>query len=106
MEIFSPLSGELTAASDTSKNVSLIGELCLKPPVNVVRVRIFLKAKPNDHSLLALHPAAKIYTYRDIHILRIPLSRGEARMHSPGARKAHSIGCLAMHEALLGSRWI
>jgi hypothetical protein len=75
MEIFSPLSGELTAASHTSNNGNVIGELCLKPPVNVIRV--LPKAKPNDHSLLALHPAAKIYTSRDIHILRIAaLSRG------------------------------
>jgi hypothetical protein len=27
-------------------------------------------------------------------------------MPCSGARKVHSVGCLAMHEALLGSRWI
>jgi hypothetical protein len=58
MEIFSLLPEELTPASDTSNTVRFIGELRLKSPVNVVR--IFLKEKPNDHSLLVLHPTVKI----------------------------------------------
>jgi hypothetical protein len=60
MELFSSLPDELTSASDTSNTVSTIGELCLKPAVNVVRVRVFLNETPNDHSLLVLHPAVKI----------------------------------------------
>jgi hypothetical protein len=59
MEVFSPLPDELTPASDTSNAVGVIGELCLKPPVNLVRVRVLLKEKRNDHSLLGLHPAVK-----------------------------------------------
>jgi hypothetical protein len=59
MEAFSPLPDELTLASDTSNTVGGIGEPCLKPPVNVVCVRVLLEEKPNDHSLLVLHPAVK-----------------------------------------------
>jgi hypothetical protein len=39
--------------------VGVIGELCLKLPVNVVHVCVLVKEKPNDHSLLALHPAVR-----------------------------------------------
>jgi hypothetical protein len=59
MEVFSPLSDELTPVSDTSNTVNLIGELCLKPPVNVTRGHVFLKEKPNDHSLCVLHPVVE-----------------------------------------------
>jgi hypothetical protein len=59
MEVFSPLPDELIPASDALNTVGVIGELCLKPPVNVVRVRVLLKEKPNDHSSLVLHPAVK-----------------------------------------------
>jgi hypothetical protein len=59
MKVFSPLPDELTPASDTLNIVGVIGELCLKPPVNVVPVRVLLKEKPNNHSLLGLHPAVK-----------------------------------------------
>jgi hypothetical protein len=59
MEVFLPLPNELTPASDTLNTVSVIGELCLKPPVNVVGVRVFVKEKPNAHSLLGLHPVVK-----------------------------------------------
>jgi hypothetical protein len=63
MEVFSPLSDQLTLTlrppSDTSNPVGVIGELCMKSPVNVVRVRVrvLLREKPSDHSLLILHPA-------------------------------------------------
>jgi hypothetical protein len=50
----------LTPAYGTSKTGVAIGEPCLKPPVNVVWARVFRKEKPNDHSLLVLHPAVKI----------------------------------------------
>jgi hypothetical protein len=59
MDLFSPLLDELTPAFDSSNTVSIIGELCLKPPVNVVRVRVSLKKKSNDHSSLGLHQAVK-----------------------------------------------
>jgi hypothetical protein len=61
MEIFSTLPDELTliSAAYTSNNVGVIGELCLKPPVNVLCVRVSLKGKPNDHSLLVFYPAVK-----------------------------------------------
>jgi hypothetical protein len=57
MGFFSPLPDELTLASDTSNAVSIIGELCLKPFMNIVRVHIFVKKTLNDHSSLAPHPA-------------------------------------------------
>jgi hypothetical protein len=60
MEVFSPLPDELTSMSNTSNTVSIIGELCLKSPVNVVRIRVVLQEKSNDHSLLVLHPTVKI----------------------------------------------
>jgi hypothetical protein len=60
MEVFLPLPDERTPTFGTSKTVNVIGELGLKPPGNIVRVRIFVKEKPNDHSLLVLHPAGKI----------------------------------------------
>jgi hypothetical protein len=58
MEVFSRLPDEptLTLASDTSNTVDVIGELSLKPPLNVVRVCVLLKEKPNDHSLVTLYP--------------------------------------------------
>jgi hypothetical protein len=59
MEIFSPFRDELTATSDTSNALSIIGEPYLKLPVNVVRVRVFLQGKPNDQSSFVLHPAVK-----------------------------------------------
>jgi hypothetical protein len=61
MEVFSPLPDELILTSDTSNSGGIIGELCLKPPVNIVRVRVrgLLKEKLNDHPLLVLHPAVK-----------------------------------------------
>jgi hypothetical protein len=46
--------------SDTSNVVRAVGELRLKPAVNIVGVRVFIQKKPNDHSLPALHPAVKI----------------------------------------------
>jgi hypothetical protein len=53
MEVFPPLPDELTLtpASDTSNTAGVIGELCLKLPVNVVSVsvRVLLKEKLNDH---------------------------------------------------------
>jgi hypothetical protein len=59
MEGFLPLLDELTPAFDTLNNVRVINELDLKSPVNVVRVPVFVNEKPNDHSLLGLHPAMK-----------------------------------------------
>jgi hypothetical protein len=59
MDVFLPLRDELTPASDTLNAVSITGELYLKPPVNAVRVPVFLKEELNDHSLLVLHPAVK-----------------------------------------------
>jgi hypothetical protein len=50
MEIFFPLPDELTPMSDTSNTVSVIGELCRKSSVNVVRV--FLQDNSRDQSLL------------------------------------------------------
>jgi hypothetical protein len=60
MEIFSPLPNELTPTPDTSNTLSVIGELRLKPPLNVVRVRVFLQEKTNDRLLVVLHAGAKI----------------------------------------------
>jgi hypothetical protein len=60
MGVFSSFSDELAPVSDSSNSVTIIGELCLKPPLNAVRVCIFLEEKLNDHSLLVLHPAVKI----------------------------------------------
>jgi hypothetical protein len=78
MEVFSPLSDELTPAYDTSNTVSVIGELCLKSPVHVARVHVLLKEKPNDHSLLILHPAVKkLNVQRSSHFSGSPLSLGE-----------------------------
>jgi hypothetical protein len=57
MEIFPPLPDKLAPACDTSDTASVIGELCLKHPVNVLPV--FLKEKSNDHSLPVLYPAVK-----------------------------------------------
>jgi hypothetical protein len=54
MEVFLPLFDELTPASGILNTVGLIGELSL----NVVRV--FVKEKSNDCSLLGLHPAVKV----------------------------------------------
>jgi hypothetical protein len=34
------------------------------------------------------------------------LSKTRARVPNSGAQKVHSIGCFAMPEALIGSRWI
>jgi hypothetical protein len=59
MEVFSLLPDEPTPASDTSNDVSVIDELYLKSLVNVVNIRVFLKEKPNDHSLLVPHPVVK-----------------------------------------------
>jgi hypothetical protein len=59
MNVFSALSNELTPVSNTPNNISVIGELCLKPPVNVVRIRVFVKEKSNGRVLLAVHPAMK-----------------------------------------------
>jgi hypothetical protein len=101
--VFSHLPDELTHASDTSNTVCMI-KLCLKPPLNVIRVRVFLKEKPNDHSLLALHPAVKnLNTQRDEHFKRRDFLEARVRMPSSGIRKVHSIGCLEMHEVLFGS---
>jgi hypothetical protein len=61
MEVISPLPDEQTPASDTSNTVGIIGELFLKPPLNIIRVRLFLREKSNDHSLLVLHPAVKSF---------------------------------------------
>jgi hypothetical protein len=47
-------------APDTSNTANLIGELHLKPAVNVVRVRVFLTEKPDGHPLFVFDPAAKI----------------------------------------------
>jgi hypothetical protein len=57
MDIFSPLPDELTSTFDTSNIVNVIGELWPKSHVTVVRVGMFPKEKPNDHSLPVLHPA-------------------------------------------------
>jgi hypothetical protein len=61
MEVFPPLPDELTSTPRSSNTEGVISELCLKPPVNGVhvRVRVILKEKANDHSLLVLHPAVK-----------------------------------------------
>jgi hypothetical protein len=59
MKVFSRLPDELTPVPDTSDVVSVISELCEKPPVNVFRVLVFLKETPNDHLLFVLTPAAK-----------------------------------------------
>jgi hypothetical protein len=55
------LPDELTPADETSNTVGVIGQLCLKLHATVVRVRVrvLLKEKPNDHSLLVLYPAVK-----------------------------------------------
>jgi hypothetical protein len=53
------LSPMLTPVSDISNTVSVIGELFLKPPLNIVRVRVFLHDKLNDQVLLVLSLAAK-----------------------------------------------
>jgi hypothetical protein len=84
----------------------VIDELCLKPLVHVVRVRVFRREKPNDHSLLVLHPAPKNRKAIDVNICpnRCSLS-ARAWMPNSGTRKIHSIGCLAMPEVLLGSWW-
>jgi hypothetical protein len=77
MEVFSPLSDELTPTSDTSNTEGVIGELCLKSPLNVVRIYILLKEKPNDHSLLIIHPAVKnLNVQRFHHFLGSLLYRG------------------------------
>jgi hypothetical protein len=60
MGVFSLSIDELRLASDTSNIISVIGELCLKISVNVVRICVFLQEKANDYSLLPLHPAVKI----------------------------------------------
>jgi hypothetical protein len=57
MDIISSLPEELTPASDTWNTANVVGELCLKPPANLVR--FFLREKPNDHSFLELHPVVK-----------------------------------------------
>jgi hypothetical protein len=49
MEFLSPLPDELIPAPNTSNTVDAFGELCLKLSVNAVGV--FLKDKPNNHSL-------------------------------------------------------
>jgi hypothetical protein len=60
MDVFSLLPDELTPTSDTLNAVSVVGELCLKPLVNAVRVRVCLQEKPKDHSLLGFHSGVKI----------------------------------------------
>jgi hypothetical protein len=103
MEVFSPLPDELTPAPDTSNPVRVIGELCLKPHMNVVRFRVCLKEKSNDHLLLILHPGVKNpKVQRRYYFYGSLLSRIEARMPSSGGWKLHKIGCVAMHESLLG----
>jgi hypothetical protein len=84
MEAFSPLPDELTPASDTSNTVKFINELCLKLSVNVVRVRVFLKEKPNDHSLVGRHPKVKNLNIEELSIF-------EERCSLDGGP-----GCLAM----------
>jgi hypothetical protein len=69
MDVFLPLPDELTPASDTSNTVSIIGELCLKSPMKVVCVRLFLREKPKDHLLLVFPPTGEIYTQRTVSIL-------------------------------------
>jgi hypothetical protein len=59
MDIFLPLPDELTSVSDTSSTVSVVSELCLDPPIHVVRLCAFVQGKSNNHSLLALPPVAK-----------------------------------------------
>jgi hypothetical protein len=107
MEVFSPLPDELTPASDTSNTRSVISELCLKPPVNIFRVCVLLEEKLNGHSLLMLHPAAKnLSIQRYEHFEGSLLSLGQGPDASSSVRKLHEIGCVAVHEALPGSRWI
>jgi hypothetical protein len=78
MEVFSPLPDELTPASDISNTLAVIGKLFLKPRVNIVRVRVLLKEKPNDHSLVLLHPAVKnVNVERCSHFSGSLLSLGE-----------------------------
>jgi hypothetical protein len=79
------------------------GRICL---CTAIPMEVSLKEKPIDHSLLVFHPSVKslnVQTPDCFH--RSLLCRGEARAASSGAGKGHSIGRLAMHEALFGSRW-
>jgi hypothetical protein len=43
MQIFLLFSDELTPVSDTSNTVSVTSELCLKPSVNAIGVRVFVQ---------------------------------------------------------------
>jgi hypothetical protein len=71
-----------------------------------ISIRFFLTEKLNDHSLLVLHPAVKnLHVQRRSHFMDRRSLSARARIPSSGARKVHMIGCLEMHEALLGSRW-
>jgi hypothetical protein len=60
IDVFSPLPDELRQVCDYSNTVSVIAELSLKPPLNIIRIRFCLKEKPDDHSLLGLNPTGKI----------------------------------------------
>jgi hypothetical protein len=72
------LSDEPTPAADTLKNFSVRGELCLKPPVNVISVCVFLTVKPGDPSLLALHPRmTHLSVQKRKHFQELLPSRGE-----------------------------
>jgi hypothetical protein len=64
--MFSPLPDELTPAADISTLLSAVSELCLNPPMNVVRVHVFLKEKLNDHSLPGLHLFIKTSKHREV----------------------------------------
>jgi hypothetical protein len=90
MEVFFPSPVEVTPASDTSSTASIIGKLCLKPPVNVVHIHFCLKENLNDRSKFALHPAVNNLDIeghsRSEGVL---LSLSSARIPSSGARKVH-----------------
>jgi hypothetical protein len=101
MEVFLPLLDELTPTSDTSNTVSVISELYLKPPVNVVRVRVFLEKKPNDHSLLVFQQQKPKHT-KTLIFFRIAGLDAKALMPSIGVQEVHSIGYLVIDEPLLG----
>jgi hypothetical protein len=105
MKVFSPLPDELKPAPDTSNLGSIIGKLSLKPLVNVIGVLIFLKEKPNDRSLLVLHPAMKNINMQECqHFSNRCSLQARSRMPNFSAWNVHNVGLLVMHEALLANR--
>jgi hypothetical protein len=76
--------------------------------LTVVGVRAILQEEPNDHSLLVLNPSTSEKSKRTKTLTMsriIPLS-AKARKPSSGAQRIHSLGRLAIHDAVLGSQWI